>query len=57
MSGPLLSWLGLDSTVCLFSETCGRSAVMGRNGSVYSCERYVNSEYEIGNVLNNFLNG
>ena len=47
----LTSWLGLPSTSCIFSETCGRAAMVEHNGDVYSCDHYMYPEYKLGNIL------
>ncbi|MEW9670011.1 anaerobic sulfatase maturase [Ammoniphilus sp. 3BR4] len=51
----LSSWLGLPSSICIFSEHCGRAAVMEHNGDLYSCDHFVYPEYRLGNVLTDAL--
>lgn len=52
----LTSWLGLPSTTCIFSETCGRAGIVEHNGDVFSCDHYMYPEYKIGNIYeNNFV--
>jgi uncharacterized protein len=47
----LEAWLGLPSTICIFSEECGRTLTMEHNGDIYSCDHYVYPEYRLGNIL------
>jgi uncharacterized protein len=47
----LEAWLGLPSTICIFSEECGRTVAMEHNGDIYSCDHYVYPEYRLGNIL------
>lgn len=51
----LESWLGLPSTVCIFSKQCGRALAIEHNGDIYSCDHYVYPEYFLGNVLHDDL--
>lgn len=41
-----------DHTLCIFKKTCGRVPALERNGNLYSCDHYVNSEYLLGNIQN-----
>ena len=47
--------MGLGSSLCLFSETCGTAMAMEHNGDVYSCDHYVYPRYKLGNVLDETL--
>lgn len=47
----LTSWLGLPSTICIFSERCGQAVVMEHNGDIYSCDHYVYPQHKLGNIL------
>ena len=47
----LEAWIGLPSTICIFSEECGRTLIMEHNGDIYSCDHYVYPEYRLGNIL------
>lgn len=47
----LESWLGLPSTVCIFSEECGNALAIEHNGDMYSCDHYVYPDFRLGNVL------
>lgn len=47
----LESWMGLDSTICIFAEECGRAVTIEHNGDVYSCDHFVYPEYRLGNIM------
>lgn len=47
----LEAWLGLPSTICIFSKECGRALAIEHNGDLYSCDHYVYPENKIGNIL------
>lgn len=47
----LQSWMGLPSTVCVFSKTCGKALAVEHDGSIYACDHYVYPEYRLGNLL------
>jgi uncharacterized protein len=47
----LESWLGLPSTVCIFSKQCGKALAIEHNGDIYSCDHYVYPENHLGNIL------
>ena len=44
------SWLRVDSSLCLFAETCGRGPVIEHNGDVFACDHYVYAPYRLGNI-------
>ena len=46
----LVAWMGLPATVCIFSETCGKAAIIEHNGDVYSCDHYMYPDYRLGNI-------
>jgi len=46
----LESWVGLEPSVCVFRETCGRALALEHNGDVYSCDHYVYPEHRLGNL-------
>lgn len=46
----LAAWCQLPATVCLFSERCGRAAIVEHDGSVYSCDHFMYPEYRLGNL-------
>jgi uncharacterized protein len=41
---------GLEHSLCIFRETCGDVPVVERNGDVYACDHYVDTEHRIGNL-------
>ena len=45
-----LIWAGYGSSLCVFSETCGRAMAMEHSGDVYSCDHYVSPDYHLGNI-------
>ncbi len=49
------AWLGLESSICVFRETCGQAMAIEHNGDLYSCDHYVYSEYKLGNIMNDPL--
>jgi len=44
-------WYGYQSSLCVFSETCGRAMALEHNGDLYSCDHYVYEENKLGNIL------
>ena len=46
---------GQPSTVCWLQETCGNVLVVERDGSVFSCDHFVNQEHYLGNLLQTSL--
>jgi uncharacterized protein len=44
------AWLRVDSSLCLFAETCGRGPVIEHNGEVFACDHYVHAPYRLGNI-------
>jgi uncharacterized protein len=42
---------GVRSSVCWMAPTCGRVAVVEVDGSVYSCDHFVNEGHRIGSVF------
>jgi len=51
----LLVWSGRPATLCIMAETCGRVLAMEHDGSVYSCDHFVDREHRLGNVLSEDL--
>jgi uncharacterized protein len=47
----LEAWMGLPSTICIFSKQCGSALALEHNGDIYSCDHYVYPEYYLGNIL------
>jgi uncharacterized protein len=48
-------WLGLPSSLCIFSETCGAALALEHNGDLYACDHYVYPEYRLGNIMDQSL--
>ncbi len=46
---------GYPSSLCVHAETCGNAMAIEHDGSVYSCDHYVNPEYRLGNVMDEDL--
>lgn len=51
----LAAWAGQNSSLCIFSRTCGDAAVMEHNGDFYSCDHFVFPEYKLGNINHSSL--
>ncbi len=51
----LESWSGLEASLCVFRETCGRALALEHNGDVYSCDHFVYPQYRLGNLMNESL--
>ena len=51
----LANWIGANSGICEFSETCGDALIIELNGDVYSCDHYVYPEYKLGNIADKSL--
>jgi uncharacterized protein len=45
-----LVWAGGQASVCWMAPTCGRVLVLEHDGSVYSCDHFVNSSHRIGSL-------
>ena len=43
--------LGMESSLCVFGETCGTALALEHQGDLYSCDHYVYPEYRLGNIL------
>lgn len=52
----LAAWSGDRAGLCVFEETCGRALAIEHNGSVYSCDHYVEPNYYLGNIIDIPLN-
>ena len=46
---------GGKASVCWMSETCGRVLIAEEDGSVYSCDHFVDTEHRLGNLKNSRL--
>jgi uncharacterized protein len=43
-------WMGMESSLCIMADICGKALAIEHDGSVYSCDHYVYPEYRIGNI-------
>lgn len=48
----LESWVGLESSLCVFRQSCGSAMAIEHNGDLYSCDHFVYPEHKLGNILN-----
>lgn len=46
----LAAWLGLQSPLCIFRETCGDAVALEHNGDLYSCDHFVDHDHLLGNI-------
>lgn len=46
----LAAWCQLPASTCIFSERCGRAAIVEHDGSLYSCDHFMYPEYRLGNL-------
>lgn len=46
----LSAWMGVEPSLCVFRQECGRAMAIEHNGDVYSCDHYVEPEYRLGNI-------
>ena len=51
----LESQIGMEQSLCVFKETCGKALAIEHNGDVYSCDHYVYPGNKLGNILDNPL--
>jgi uncharacterized protein len=51
----LAAWLDLPSPVCVFAPTCGRALALEHDGSVYSCDHFVDPEHRLGDLARSSL--
>ncbi|MDE5960064.1 MAG: anaerobic sulfatase-maturation protein, partial [Muribaculaceae bacterium] len=49
----LANWCGVEPGVCSMAKECGHAGVMEYDGTVYSCDHFVFSEYRLGNIREN----
>lgn len=43
-------WMGMGSSLCVFSETCGSALALEHDGNIYSCDHYVYPEFKLGSI-------
>jgi uncharacterized protein len=46
----LAKWLGIPGGVCVHGETCGDAIAIEHDGSVYSCDHYVDPGHRLGTI-------
>lgn len=46
----LSAWMGVEPSLCVFRKRCGRALAMEHDGSLFSCDHFVEPEYRLGNV-------
>lgn len=46
----LASWVELEPSLCIFSETCGSALALSHNGDLYSCDHFVDPDHLLGNI-------
>lgn len=52
----LASWTGIPSPICIFAEECGSALAMEHNGNLFSCDHYVDPEFQLGNIKDGLIN-
>ena len=48
-------WSGGEAGLCWMAPVCGRALIVEKDGSVYSCDHFVNSDHLIGNINSSHL--
>ncbi len=43
-------WMGEPANLCVMAETCGRALAIEHDGSVYSCDHFVDPEHRLGDL-------
>lgn len=49
------SWAGQPAQICVFSEVCGKAALLERDGSLYHCDHYAYPSCRLGNIQDHTL--
>jgi uncharacterized protein len=44
-------WLGLEHSLCIFRETCGRVPTLEHNGDFFACDHFVDWAHRLGNLF------
>jgi uncharacterized protein len=52
----LAAWTGIPSSICIFSEECGTALAMEHNGDLFSCDHYVDPQFQLGNIKDGLVN-
>lgn len=50
-------WMGEPASLCIMAETCGRVLAMEHDGSMFSCDHFVDLEHRLGDVSTDVLAG
>jgi uncharacterized protein len=50
-----LVWSGGNASLCWMAPTCGRVLIVEHDGSVYSCDHFVNHDHHIGDIESSHL--
>ena len=50
LDGVLHHYLGLPPTECTAADSCGKYLVVEHDGSVYSCDFFVDDDHQLGNL-------
>ncbi len=53
----LEAWMGMNPSLCVFSETCGTAMALEHTGDLYSCDHFVYPSHHLGNILETPLSG
>ncbi|HEY0884336.1 MAG TPA: anaerobic sulfatase maturase [Ramlibacter sp.] len=46
----LAKWVGVPGGLCVHADTCGDALAIEHDGSVYSCDHYVDPEHRLGSI-------
>lgn len=50
------AWTGIPSPICIFAEECGAALAMEHNGNLFSCDHYVDPQFQLGNIKDGLIN-
>ena len=50
-------WRGGKPSLCWMQETCGRALIVEKDGSVYSCDHFVDPQHRLGDIRETDLGG
>ncbi len=51
----LEAWYGIQPSLCIFRENCGKALAMEHNGDLYSCDHFVYPKNKLGNIMKRSL--
>ena len=49
------AWLGMPALLCVHAETCGRGLAIEHDGTVFSCDHFVDDDHRLGNIADSLL--